>query len=241
MNGSTNGVVGFNQEQINSFLRTLQIDCNGITMLIEDIKESILGFCFAEDCSNFFSAKVIDFSNKCGGWYSPEAVTYDTQVLTPKLEQLNEITREEFLSLYNNVVDAANLWAKATGSPVSVKRTLGKLGYSFADELEYHAKATDKNGNIYIDPALRDVLLKEKITRITDLTETLNSNIKYIYKSSTFLGGEQQAMLNRKYIYLKNKIIDTATELYDTAIMKINECIIKYESMAQQIASSFNN
>ena len=73
------------------------------------------------------------------------------------------------------------------------------------------------------------------------MTETLNSNIKYIYKSSTFLGGEQQAMLNRKYIYLKNKIIDTATELYDTAIMKINECIIKYESMAQQIASSFNN
>lgn len=226
MNGSTNGgVVGFNPTNAIREIKELSAYWNRIGMAIDDSWSWITVYTFSGD------------ENGTGGWYAPEAVEFEKNVLKPLVDNLKKECYNAYVTTFNVLSSAIKKWAQATGTMITIPNV--NDNYAFG-EYSMHAKAVNKNGNVSIDPEILSQIQNayhRYRENMKDLSATMNAIVNNTY---SFIGGDQTMALIARLKTLYEKINNDLNSAYRQVETDIKSSIEKYTSIAQQVAGSFN-
>lgn len=246
MNGSTNGVVGFNLEEAKDAATC--IDCS-----YDQLRTSILFSAMLNLSKLLFNGKIqIDDLTETEkyGWYAPEAIEFEKNVFLPCYENLSKSIYNIYITPFNKIVEATKRWCQTTGivySNISDHIGEGSLtnGYSIyhRNDLQ-NAKATDENGNIRISPDLPNLIIKEKNRFFSKDYLDLHENLIRLLShtgSAAFLGASQGSLLIAMVEGMCRRVEKEVAGLYDTAAREVQKSVDKYRALAQQVAGSFNN
>ena len=231
MNGSTNsGAVGFNLEQAINTMESLNAAYGN---LVGDL-----------NCA-FMDLALVIFYDGDGteAWYAPEAVKFDNDVFLPAYKQLYDSVVRLFNAMYDRVKEGVKKWAVTTGTVVPSIPQLSTDNKSLHKyEERPRAKNTDNFGNIRISPRLIAEIKKAKTHAIEGYCRLNGETIKtFVRDTRTFLGADQQEAFSRNVNNMLDKIEKEVGELFDIAEREVQKSIEKYQAIAKQIASSFNN
>ena len=226
MNGSTNGVVGFNPDNLVRLMNSLNSNYAKCNTFLSEI---------------FTVSGTMMFQNMSSitGWYAPEAVEFEKNVLIPMQEAMSNEIRNLHTDLYLKLQNSSEKWSQTTGSATVLPQ--GDMLRSAYESYAPMAKMTDSNGNISVSPNLIEILNKAKTSELQLCDEELKNSLNYVKQNSVFLGAGQQDELIKKLEYLHRTMHDKAVEYYDKAISKVTESINKYQAIARQVAANFNS
>lgn len=235
MNGSTNGgVVGFNLEKARIAADSLNSSFNMFSDLIVNSFDALAGMIFHND--NPDRGSNISYS-----WYAPEAVVFERNVFLPMFEKLFNDMHNLYADTYERVESSVAKWAITTGTTnVSLTHFTNTIAKGKTRAFP-RAKSADKDGNIRISPFLYDEIVNKKHDVLTIYATEREEIVNALRSSEAFIGAGQQQMLAVRVKNMLDTVEKAVTELYDKAISEVMSTTERYQAIAKQIASSFNN
>ena len=231
MNGSTNGgVVGFNSNQADRMLFGVE------SAQMHSI--NYIRSCFWELSNLIFHDINVSGSKGTYGWHSPEAVTFEKNVFQKTYEDLWKRTLRLYSEIYSKVENSIKLWAQTTGETYRVHALEAPHEMNF-DEYP-HATATDRSGNICINPALPAAIRAHRSEVIKVYEWDINTIMKDL-SIPVYLGANQQQAFQANAKHLLETLRDEIYNLHTLAADEIQKAADKYQRIARQVANSFNN
>ena len=213
-NGS-GGFVGFNptviQENLGKCNRTAEKICSGI--------------------SDEFSEIIIAMERN---WAAPEAVIYSNELVA----KMNTITEEAYRVVTNvldSIVDAYNKWCNSTGYqfPLLSKSSL----YSKYRPLESFVRP-DANGIVGIDIDYFSQTFKNVNT---DNVDARLNEFRMSIERLSFIGGNQQKVLEDSVIAICNKFQRSLTEFKSEIVDEMNRIVQKYQDTSGNVNREFES
>ena len=145
MKKPTQHFVGYNPELVKELLNQIEFALDGELEYMHGVFYCFQSAMLGNDYGNFTGMVT-------GGWYAPEAKEFCEKIITPTAQKSYNNVFQKYINIYNDVVASAKKWGVSTGNVIA----LPPCPYR-PKKLEMITVPPEKDGNVGIDPAIKEV------------------------------------------------------------------------------------